>query len=614
MAGYADAWMAATTGLGLACCLGWAHKRQANVLVCGIIFLLVGAFIKREGGPWLALALVWLVGWEMIRHYPIRAALCSALIVIGVGTFLLSEGLLPLGSWGQLGVSDQQLFLGPLGNFALSNQAVLGAYQASFIAQGNWQLLILLWVFSCCVLARRNTTLTIASLSLITLFWFSQYAIFRFTQLGDFAVSGTAINRLFLHLLPALAVTIGAGFHQLSTEHRDSLHRYRPWLVGVGSAGVLVVGVVCMMVFVNAGSTKIPTQRFDQSNLQAFAGQVSWLERGFQLKPTGEGVAAAGRRGNVLMAADFPYVRIVLNQAPKSLSFFWRRQDTPGDFHTLPVTAKQTLLALHQNSTWRGSVVIEYGLVQGGEPTPLPIVHDVSLLTAASFSDVATLMSRWLAPKPHNYQSINFLSADAADTWPSSNSTIIAAAMLIMGLLLILRASRFGMLNAPAGLSVAALLGLFLLGEAIALNSHTARLPINTSAANAPADKPLELALRLKPHIPAATPLLIFPATQAQSFQALRLAYNLLPLPAYAVLPERRLRTTRLPKNWPGLGLLLDSATSFPETLSRLQTSSFGNAKALQAGEDWMLFQGPGYPSSNDMLPSLQSEKAGSLE
>lgn len=186
--------------------------------------------------------------------------------------------------------------------------------------------------------------------------------------------------------------------------------------------------------------------------------------------------------------------------------------------------------------------------------------------------------------------------------------------MLIMGLLLILRASRFGMLNAPAGLSVAALLGLFLLGEAIALNSHTARLPINTSAANAPADKPLELALRLKPHMPAATPLLIFPATQAQSFQALRLAYNLLPLPAYAVLPERRLRTTRLPKNWPGLGLLLDSATSFPETLSRLQTSSFGNAKALQAGEDWMLFQGPGYPSSNDMLPSLQSEKAGSLE
>ena len=617
MAGYADAWMAATTGLGLACCLGWAHKRQTRVLVCGVIFLLLGAFIKSEGVPWLGLALVWLAGWEIIRHYPIRAALCSALIVTAIGGLFLSDGLLPLGPLGQLGVSEQQLFLGPLGSFGLANQAVLGVYQASFMTQGNWQLLILLWVFSCCVLAKRNGALVVASLSLVTLFWFSQYAIFRFTQLGDFAVSGTAINRLFLHLLPALAVAIGAGFHQLSAEHGDELHRYRPWLIGVGFSGVLVVGIVCMMVFVNAGSTKTPTQRFDQSNLQAFAGQVSWLERGFQLKPTGEGVAAAGLRRQVLMAADFPYARIVLNQAPKSLSFFWRRQDTPGDFHTVPVSTKQTLLALHQNSAWRDSVVIEYGLVQGQEPTPLPIVHDVSLLTSASFSDVATLMARWLAPKPHNYQSINFLSADAADTWPSSNSAVIAAAVLIMGLLLILSAPRFGTLKAYrrlAGLNVAALLGLFLLGEAIALNSHTARLPMNTSAANAPADKPFELAQRLKPHIPAATPLLIFPANPAQSFQALRLAYDLLPLPAYAVLPELGLSTTRFPKDWPGLGLLLDSAANLPKTINRLQASSFGDAEPLRTGEDWVLFQGPGYPSRNDRLPSLQPEQAGALE
>jgi hypothetical protein len=241
----------------------------------------------------------------------------------------------------------------------------------------------------------------------------------------------------------------------------------------------------------------------------------------------------------------------------------------------------------------------------------------VSLLTAASFSDVATLMSRWLAPKPHNYQSINFLSADAADTWPSSNSAVIAAAMLIMGLLLILRASRSATLNGygpVAGLSVAALLGLFLLGEAIALNGHTARLPMNTSGAYAPADKPLELAQRLKPHIPAATPLLIFPASPAQSFKALRLAYDLLPLPAYAVLPELDLSTTKFPKDWPGLGLLLDNPANLPNTLNRLQASSLGNAEPLQAGEDWMLFQGPGYPSRNDRLPSLQTKQAGARE
>ena len=617
MAGYADAWMAATTGLGLACCLGWAHKRQTNVLVCGVIFLLLGAFIKREGMAWLGLALVWLVGWEIIRHYPLRAALCSALIVTAIGGLLLSEGLLPLGPLGQLGVSEQQLFLGPLGNFALSDQAVLGVYQASFITQGNWQLLILLWILSCCVLVKRNGALAVASLSLITLFWLSQYAIFRFTQLGDFAVSGTAINRLFLHLLPALAVTIGAGFHQLSAEHGDGLHRYRPWLVGVGFAGVLVAGIVGTMLSVHAGSSKTPTQRFDQSNLQAFAGQVTWLQPGFQLKPTGEGVAAAGRRNNVLIAADYPYARIVLNKAPESLSFFWRRQDTPGDFHTVPVSTRQTLLALHRNAAWRDSVVIEYGLVQGGEPTPRPIVHDVSLLTSASFSDIATLMTRWLAPKPHNYQSINFLSADAADTWPSSNSAVIAAAVLIMGLLLILRASRFGTLNGYgplAGLSVAALLGLFLLSEAIALSSHTARLPMNTSAANTPADKPFELAQRLKPHIAAATPLLIFPASPAQSFQALRLAYDLLPRPAYAVLPEPGLSTTRFPRDWPGLGLLLDSAANLPKTFNRLHTSAFGGAESLQAGEDWMLFQGPAYSSQNDMLPSLQPKQADALE
>lgn len=596
MAGYADAWIAATTGLGLACLLGWAYRRQTNVLLYGIVFLLLGAFIKREGIAWFSLALFWLASWELGRHYPLRAVFGLTIVLCGLASLLLSNGLLSLGALGDWGISSQQLFLGPLGSFALSNQPVLGLYRASVISQSNWLLLLPLWCFGCCLLARRHSALVVASTTLVTLFWFAQYAIFRYTQLGDYALSSTAINRLLVHILPALTLVIGAAFHELSYTDSGSAQKPHPWLLTFGLPVVLTLGTVTVLLLATGGGGNKPAQSLDKDTLLPFAGQVDWLDKGFRLEPANGDVAAAGHRGQPLAGANFPYMRIVLDRHPEALSFFYRRQDTPGDFFTIPINSSRTLLALHRDPSWHEAVIIEYGIVQGKTSVPLPLVREVSLLSSASTKDVSAIITAWVNPKPHDYRSINLLEAKTADVWPSSSTTAIIAALLLIVPVLVLKTSgksavSTGHNTGLFGILTATLLGLFIWSDALSSWNHMTRLYLNVNAIKTPADKPAEIARLLAPLVPAKTPVLIFPATSAHQFTALKLTYDLLPVPAMVVQPRSSSNTTALPKDWPGLGLVLNDEVPLREAANRAQRSTESKSTPIQIGTTWMLYE-----------------------
>ena len=613
MAGYADAWIAATTGLGLACLLGWAYKRQSNVLLYGITFLILGVFIKREGLAWFSLALFWLASWELGRHYPIRTVFGLIIFGSGIASLLFSNWLLPLGVLGDWGISGQQLFLGPLGAFALSNQPVLGLYGASVISQSNWLLLLPLWCFGCCLVARRHTALVVASTSLITLFWFAQYAIFRYTQLGDYALSGTAINRLLLHILPALTLVIGAAFHELSRTVNGNAHKLRPWLVTFGLPVVLTVSTVAVLLLANTSSGSKPAQNFDKNTLMSFAGQVDWLDKGFRLGFANGDVAAAGYRGHPVAGADFPYMRIALDRHPEALSFFYRRQDMPEDFYTIPIYSSRALLALHRDPSWREAMIIEYGIVQGKTSAPLPLVHDAALLSSASVKDVSSIITRWIHPEPHDYRSINLLEAKTADVWPSLSTTAIIAALLLIVLVLVLKTGGKSAVSKRhnayiSSMLMATLLGLFIWSDALSSLNHLTRLNLHVKANKAPADKPAEIARLLAPHIPAKTPILIFPTTPTQQFTALRLTYDLLPIPAMVVQPRSSSNASALPKDWPGLGLVLDDSAGLGETKDRIQALPNSDTELLFFGKDWMVFKGRDYKAQNQNQTPQQSQ------
>lgn len=593
MAGYADAWIAVTTGLGLACLLGWAYKRQSNVLLYGITFLILGVFIKREGLAWFSLALFWLASWELGRHYPIRTVFGLTIFGSGIASLLFTNWLLPLGALGDWGISGQQLFLGPLGAFALSNQPVLGLYGASVISQSNWLLLLPLWCFGCCLVARRHLAMVVASTSLITLFWFAQYAIFRYTQLGDYALSGTAINRLLLHTLPALTLVIGAAFHELSRTISGNAHKLRPWLVAFSLPVVLTIGTVVVLLLANAGSGNKPAQNLDKNTLMSFAGKVDWLDKGFRLGFANGDVAAAGYRGNPVAGAEFPYLRIALDRRPQALSFFYRRQDAPEDFYTIPINSPRALLALHRDPSWREAIIIEYGIVQGKTSAPLPLVHDAALLSRASVKDVTAIITRWLHPEPHDYRSINLLEAKTADVQPSLSTAAIIVAIVLMVLVLTAGGKNtvyIGRNAGVVGILMAALLGLFIWSDALSSLNHLTRLNLHIRANKAPADKPAEIARLLAPHIPAKTPVLIFPTTSKHQFTALRLTYDLLPIPTMVVQPRSSSNTTALPKDWPGLGLVLDNKVPSSEAANRAQRFTEIKSTPIKIGDTWMLY------------------------
>jgi hypothetical protein len=593
MAGYADAWIAATTGLGLACLLGWAYKRQSNVLLYGIIFLILGVFIKREGIVWFALALFWLASWELGRHYPFRTVFGLTIFGSGIASLLFSNWLLPLGPLGDWGISGQQLFLGPLGTFALSNQSVLGLYGASVISQSNWLLLPSLWWFGCCFLAKRHSALVVASTTLITLFWLSQYAIFRYTQLGDYALSGTAINRLLLHILPALTLVIGAAFHEFSRTLSGNAHKLRPWLIAFSLPAVLMLMSVAVLLFATASSGSKPAQNLDKNTLLPFAGQVNWLDKGFRLELASGNVAAAGHRGQPLAGADFPYARVTLDRHPEALSFFYRRQDTPGDFFTIPINSSRALLALHRDPSWHEAVIIEYGIVQGKTSVPLPLVRDVSLLSSASVKDFSAIITAWVHPKPHDYRSINLLEAKTADVWPSLSTTAIIAALLVMVLVLTTSGKSAVSTRHNAGLSsllLTTLLGLFFWSDALSSWNHMTRLHLNVTANKAPADKPAEIARLIAPHIPTESPVLIFPATSAHQFTALRLSYDLLPHRVMVAPPLSSSNVPALPRDWPGLGLMLDDEGPLRDAVNRVQRSTKSKSMPIQIGDTWILY------------------------
>ena len=258
-------------------------------------------------------------------------------------------------------------------------------------------------------------------------------------------------------------------------------------------------------------------------------------------------------------------------------------------------------------------MIIEYGIVQGKTSAPLPLVHDAALLSSASVKDVSSIITRWIHPEPHDYRSINLLEAKTADVWPSLSATAIIAALLLIVLVLVLKTGGKSAVSKRhnaylSSMLMATLLGLFIWSDALSSLNHLTRLNLHVKANKAPADKPAEIARLLAPHIPAKTPILIFPTTPTHQFTALRLTYDLLPIPAMVVQPRSSSNASALPKDWPGLGLVLDDSAGLGETKDRIQALPNSDTELLFFGKDWMVFKGRDYKAQNQNQTPQQSQ------
>ena len=116
--GYADLWLAGFAGLGFVALLQWTQSRDKTQLISGLLFLVLGMLIKREGIIWFLagtlFVMVYLLPWKLLLA-----------IAIGVVLAVISgHSLLQLPLLGQVGYADGVLYLAHLGAYPLQLQNI----------------------------------------------------------------------------------------------------------------------------------------------------------------------------------------------------------------------------------------------------------------------------------------------------------------------------------------------------------------------------------------------------------------------------------------------------------------------------------------------------------
>ncbi|HXH02939.1 MAG TPA: hypothetical protein VNN09_06400 [Candidatus Competibacteraceae bacterium] len=205
LAGYGDLWLAACYGLALAAFLQWRREGELGQAWLALLLVLAGPLFKREGWLWLltfAPALLWGV-------LSLRWRWCLGLgLILGVALWWLAGGFgLELPGLGTLLLTPERLRIPGLGELQLRfDPLALKALLDGLFFAGNWHLLWFMALFWVC--ARSGTIARCRALwqggALLLLALLMLLALFILTPAAAWARDHTAVNRLFMHMVPAL--------------------------------------------------------------------------------------------------------------------------------------------------------------------------------------------------------------------------------------------------------------------------------------------------------------------------------------------------------------------------------------------------------------------------
>lgn len=212
--GYADLWVGTTLAFALLAWLRWMRFGERRQLLLSLLLLAMLPALKFEGAVW-ALGVIGLMIWFALARWSVLAR--AGVLVAGTALAVLVSWLLSL-HWLRM-VTE---LLAPATDG--SSATVTGAFVATIngmFAQGNWHLLwyllpaVLLW--------RRRALVSWPALSGVAVFVLGGalliVGLFVFTQAGRWAESFTAVNRLFMHLVPTMVALMVLCFRRNEKEH-----------------------------------------------------------------------------------------------------------------------------------------------------------------------------------------------------------------------------------------------------------------------------------------------------------------------------------------------------------------------------------------------------------
>jgi hypothetical protein len=205
LAGYADLWVAAVFGFGVLAWLRWMlfHDRVQLAIAIGCALLL--PMLKLEGAVWLLLFAAIMIYGLLPRPWRRRVFIVLSLLLVGLAAV---RGLkLPVPGLGWVAISRDTLTVPVIGHLSVAwHPAAFSSVLNSLFAQPNWHLLwwlappIVIWRWH--ELRASESALQLGCL-LLGCIGFLLF-LFLFTDAASWAESYTAINRLLMHIVPAL--------------------------------------------------------------------------------------------------------------------------------------------------------------------------------------------------------------------------------------------------------------------------------------------------------------------------------------------------------------------------------------------------------------------------
>jgi len=209
LAGYADLWIATLFGLAVLAWLRWLEQRDRGQLALALVCALSLPLLKLEGAVWLLL-FAGVAGFGLLprrgRRYIFVAMV--ALLVLGMAVGKL---VLPLFGLGWVNIGLHEVDVPVIGKLAIAwHGAALDGLLRCLFAQSNWNLLW--WLAPAILIWRRRELRENRSLRLLASLLFAGIGfllfLFLFTDAARWAESYTAINRLIMHIVPALVTLL----------------------------------------------------------------------------------------------------------------------------------------------------------------------------------------------------------------------------------------------------------------------------------------------------------------------------------------------------------------------------------------------------------------------
>jgi hypothetical protein len=209
LAGYADLWVATLLGLAVLAWLRWMRDGDRAQLLLAVVCALLLPLLKLEGAVWLSLFAVTVIYSLLPSHWRRRACVTTACLLLAIA--VLRGFKLPVPGLGWVGIGRDYLAVPILGQLHVAwHAAAFAGLLNSLFVQPNWHLLW--WLAPVVVVWRWGALRANACTRQLGAFLLAGLAflvfLFVFTDAASWAESYTAVNRLLMHIVPALVTLL----------------------------------------------------------------------------------------------------------------------------------------------------------------------------------------------------------------------------------------------------------------------------------------------------------------------------------------------------------------------------------------------------------------------